>query len=218
MYALFLKGGPVMWPLLAISVVALATALERILFLLQQMQNAQPELVKEILLHVEAGEVVEAVRKGSQSQDPIVKTLVYGLLHRDRSLSGALIRAASAEMESLDGGIATLDTVVTLAPLLGLLGTVTGMVRAFGLLGARELEAPVAITGGVAEALIATAFGLMIAILSLIPLNILNSYCAKTRRRIEQAATELEYLLAAVPQKRVSHANPIRIPATSTAD
>jgi len=194
-----------MWPLLIASVVALATAFERTLFLLNQMEAAQPELVRQILLHVEAGEVAEALRKGQRSQDPAVKTLVAGLLHRRGSLSAALLRAASNEMEAFSRGVATLDTVVTLAPLLGLLGTVTGMVRAFGLLGVKELEAPIAITGGVAEALIATAFGLTIAILALIPLNTLNSYCTKTKRRIDQAATELELLMAPADRERAPY-------------
>jgi len=218
MYSLFLKGGPIMWPLLIASVVAMATAIERVLFLLNQMEEAQPELVREILLHVEAGEVAEALRKGQRSQDPAVKTLMVGLLHRNGALSGALVRAASREMEAFSRGVATLDTVVTLAPLLGLLGTVTGMIRAFGLLGMKELEAPVAITGGVAEALIATAFGLTIAILSLIPLNILNSYCAKTKRRIEQAATELELLLVPAGWKSLPYEDPVRVPSASSAD
>ena len=218
MYSLFLKGGPMMWPLLIASVVALATAIERALFLLTQMEVAQPEKVREILLHVEAGEIAEALRKGQQSQDPVVKTLVYGLLHRSGSLSAALLRVASQEMEAFSRGVATLDTIVTLAPLLGLLGTVTGMVRAFGLLGVKELEAPVAITGGVAEALIATAFGLTIAILSLIPLNILNATCAKTKRKIDQAATELELLMAPAGRERTPHERPVRIPSASSAD
>ncbi len=209
MYALFLKGGPMMWPLLIASVVALATVFERTLFLLNQMEAAQPELVRQMLRHVEVGEVAEALRKGQKSQDPVVKTLVYGLLHRGSSLSAALLRAASIEMEAFSRGVATLDTIVTLAPLLGLLGTVTGMVRAFGMLGGRELEASAAITGGIAEALIATGFGLMIAILALVPLNVLNATFSKTKRRIEQAATELETYW-------VPYENPVRFsPAPS---
>ena len=209
LYALFLKGGPVMWPLLIVSVTALAVAIERGLFLLRHLETAEPQLAREILLHVEAGETDEALKKGRRSQDPVVKVLVHGLLNRGRSLSGALLRAASSELEAYNRGISTLDTVVTLAPLLGLLGTVTGMVRAFGMLGGRELEASAAITGGIAEALIATAFGLMVAILALVPLNILNAVFSKTKRRIEQAATELETLWS-------PYENPLRLsPAPS---
>lgn len=205
-----------MWPLLLASVVALATAIERMLFLMHHAEAAQPELVREMLLHVEAGEIGQALQKGRRSQDPAVKTLVSGLSNRDKSLSGALLRSGSAELEPFGKGIHTLDTIVTLAPLLGLLGTVTGMVRAFGLLGARELEASVAITGGIAEALIATAFGLMIAILALVPLNVLNAYFQKTKRRIEQASTELELLLSAPGP--APYENPVRVSTAPSAN
>lgn len=218
MFSLFLKGGPIMWPLLVVSLAAVATALERLWFLVRHLDSAQPELVQEILLHVQQGSLDKAVERGSSSPDPVVKTLVYGLTHRARSLSGALVRAASTELEAFTRGIGTLDTIVTLAPLLGLLGTVTGMVRAFGLLGAEELSAPTAITGGIAEALIATAFGLTIAIFSLVPLNLVNSYCAKTKRRIEQAATELEFLMIPAGRDRLPNESSLRIPSASTAN
>ena len=211
LYALFLKGGPVMWPLLVVSIVALAIAIERGLFLLRHLETAEPQLAREMLLHVEAGEADEALKKGKRSQDPAVKVLVHGLMNRGRFLSGALLRAASTELEAYSRGISTLDTIVTLAPLLGLLGTVTGMVRAFGMLGGRELEASAAITGGIAEALIATGFGLTIAILALVPLNLLNSTFSKTKRRIEQAATELELLISSPVREASPYENPLRI-------
>ena len=88
-----------------------------------------------------------------------------------------------------------LDTIITLAPLLGLFGTVTGMINAFGLLGNAGLEAPTVITGGIAEALIATAFGLIIAIMALIPFNYLTSMLEEARHDIEDSATHLELLL-----------------------
>ena len=94
-----------------------------------------------------------------------------------------------------------LDTIITLAPLLGLLGTVTGLIRSFGLLGAQELDAPAAITGGIAEALIATAFGLAIAIVALIPFNYLNARLEEARHEIEDASTHLELLLME-PERR----------------
>ena len=87
-----------------------------------------------------------------------------------------------------------LDTIITLAPLLGLLGTVTGMIRAFGIVRG-ELDAPTAITGGIAEALIATAFGLGIAILALLPFNYLNTRLEEARHDVQDAATRLEMAL-----------------------
>jgi biopolymer transport protein ExbB len=74
------------------------------------------------------------------------------------------------------------------------------MIRAFGLLGGRELDAPTVITGGIAEALIATAFGLGVAIVALIPFNYLNARMEEARHEIEDAATQLELLVKPVGQ------------------
>jgi biopolymer transport protein ExbB len=82
-----------------------------------------------------------------------------------------------------------------MAPLLGLLGTVTGMMGSFGMLGGAELSAPSQITGGIAEALIATAFGLGIAIAALIPMNYLHTQADKAKHEIEDASTHLEILM-----------------------
>jgi len=92
-------------------------------------------------------------------------------------------------------GLSVLDTAITLAPLLGLLGTVTGLIRSFRLLGTQELTSPTAITGGIAEALIATACGLNIAIMALIPFNYLNARLEEARHDIEDSTTQLELLL-----------------------
>lgn len=131
--------------------------------------------------------------------DFVARTLLYALQHREESLSSALLRAANLELKRFNRGLAVLDTIITLAPLLGLLGTVTGMIHAFGLLGG-ELDAPTAITGGIAEALIATAFGLGIAITALIPFNYLNARLEQARHEIEDAATHLELLLVKTPK------------------
>lgn len=189
------KGGPVVWPLLATSVVAVAVVIERMIFILQELECRNPALVGQILSHAEKGDAAKAIEIGKSSEDFVARTLVYGLSHRHKSFSSALLQAANRELQRFSRGLPVLDTIVTLAPLLGLLGTVTGLIRSFGLLGAQELEAPTAITGGIAEALIATAFGLSIAIVALIPLNYLNARVEEARRDIEDASTHLELLL-----------------------
>jgi biopolymer transport protein ExbB len=110
-------------------------------------------------------------------------------------LTNALIRSAGTEIHRFTRGISILDTCVTMAPLLGLLGTVTGMMGSFGMLGGAELSAPSQITGGIAEALIATAFGLGIAITALIPMNYLHQQAEKAKHEIEDASTHLEILM-----------------------
>ena len=196
MYTLLSQGGPIMWPLLLTSLIALSVVIERSAFLWRQRRKTQPKLVAAMLRAVEKGQVDEAMSLGEHAEDPVANTLLHGLAGRDKSLTNALIVGACEELKPFSRGIAVLDTIVTLAPFLGLLGTVTGMIRAFGFLGEHELGAPVAITGGIAEALIATAFGLAIAILSLIPLNVLRSTYERTKQRIELAATKLELFLS----------------------
>jgi biopolymer transport protein ExbB len=196
MIQLFLKGGPVMWPLLITSITALAVVVERILFLLGESRRRDPKVLEKILTLVEAGKTEEAATAGGSSRDPVVQVLVSGLLSRGESYTNAILRKANAILKGYNRGLSTLDTIITLAPLLGLLGTVTGMIRAFGLIGNQEIGMPTAITGGIAEALIATAFGLGIAILALIPFNILNTRQEEVRHEIEDAASQLEILLA----------------------
>ena len=195
MLQIFQKGGPIMWPLLAASVMALTVVIERLVFILRELDSRDPAAVGRILSRTENGEVEQAIEEGKSSSDFVARTLVYGLSHRHQSFSNALLQAANRELQRFGRGLPVLDTIVTLAPLLGLLGTVSGLIRSFGLLGAQELEAPAAITGGIAEALIATAFGLSIAIVALIPFNYLTARVEEARREIEDASTHLELLL-----------------------
>ena len=195
MFHLIQKGGPIMWPLILTSIVSLSVVLERLYFILTVARHRQPAVVESILENVERGQVENAIKLGEKSRDFVAYTLVYGLQQKDKSLSNALLRAANHQLKRFNQGLSVLDTVITLAPLLGLLSTVTGMIRAFGLLGGRELDAPTVITGGIAEALIGTAFGLGIAVVALIPFNYLNARLEEARHEIEDAATHLELLL-----------------------
>ena len=145
-----------------------------------------------MLQRVEHHDLNEAVKIGKESRDFVARVLTCALAHRAESFSNAVLRAANRELKNFNRGLSVLDTIVTLAPLLGLLGTITGMIHAFGLLGGRELDAPQAITGGIAQALIATAFGLGIAITALLPFNYLNARLEEARHEIEDAASQLE--------------------------
>jgi biopolymer transport protein ExbB len=195
MIQIFLKGGPMMWPLLLTSLTALTVVFERLIFTVRELMSRQPAVVGEIFAAVERGDLEAAEKAGEGSPDFVARTLTYALRHRDLSYSNALLAAANLELQRFNRGISVLDTIVTLAPLEGLFGTVTGMIHAFGLLGASELGAPTAITGGIAEALIATAFGLVIAMVALLPFNYLNARMEQARLEIENASATLEMLL-----------------------
>ncbi|TAJ08669.1 MAG: MotA/TolQ/ExbB proton channel family protein [Planctomycetota bacterium] len=191
---IFKKGGPIMWPLLIASILAFGTALERVLFLLNEFRKRDGKIVDRLFADVERGDVAAAVRTGKGSKDYVARTLAYALEHKEQSLSNALLYAQAHEQKRFKRGIAILDTVITLAPLLGLLGTVTGMMASFSAIGG-ELSAPGAITGGIAEALIATAYGLGIAITCLLPFNYLNNKLEEVRHELETATNRLELLL-----------------------
>jgi biopolymer transport protein ExbB len=201
MIDLFLNGGPIMWPLLLCSVVTLATVFERLLFIIREGSRRQPAVVEEILRRAEHHDFAAAIHAGQGRRDFVVRVLVYALEHRGESFSGAVLRAANRELKRFNRGLAVLDTIITLAPLLGLLGTITGMIHAFGLLGGQELDAPQAITGGIAQALLATAFGLGIAITALIPFNYLNARLEEARHDIQDTASQLEIQLQHSPEK-----------------
>ena len=203
MFSIFYKGGLVMWPLLFASVVSLTVVFERIIFIVRERRSRKPKVIENILTSVERGNISEAIKQGESCPDFVARTLVYGLMHREKAFSNALLQAANQELRRFSQGLTVLDTTITLAPLLGLLGTVTGMIHAFGLLGAKELESPTVITGGISEALIATAFGLGIAILALIPFNYLNARLEDARHEIEDASTHLEILLRK-PDRRLT--------------
>jgi len=194
MIEIFLKGGPMMWPLLVTSVIALTVVLERLFFSLRERLHRNPAVVAQIFAEAERGDFARAQKAGAGSRDYVARVLTYALEHRETSYSNAILQAANRELQHFNRGISVLDTIVTLAPLEGLFGTVTGMIHAFGLLGASELGAPTAITGGIAEALVATAFGLLIAMVSLLPFNYLNTRLEQARQEIETAAAHLELL------------------------
>jgi len=183
-----------MWPLLVASILAMGTVIERILFLIRKSRGHNPRRVHTFLEMIEKGDVEEAISLEQGTKDYILRTLSFALQNREQTLNTALRLAKEREMKCFRFGIPILDTVITLAPLLGLLGTVTGMMGSFSLIGG-ELSAPGAITGGIAEALIATAFGLGIAITSLLPFNYLNTKIEKVSLEIDSASTQLEILL-----------------------
>ena len=189
---LFQRGGPIMWPLLLLSLAAVTIVIERIIFVLLDWRQKDGKSLRAVLRHVEHGEWEAAGQSARASRDGIVQVVAEGLAERDHALSATLQRSAEQLLQRHARGLALMDTCITAAPLLGLLGTVTGMIRAFSLIGASELGAPTAITGGIAEALIATCFGLGIALIALFPFNFLQARLETFRHQLQDACTAVE--------------------------
>ncbi len=194
----FVKGGSMMWPLLAVAIIGLVFILER-LFALFISARANPEkLVKEIIEIIEEKGVKEALEHLYQNKSPVAKVLAAGLEKTQKGravVEEAMVRKALSELAFLDRGMIYLAACATLGPILGFLGTVTGMIRAFQAIAlAGEVE-PTLVASGISEALITTATGLMIAAPVSLFYSIFATRTNSYQRKIEEASNALiEYL------------------------
>jgi biopolymer transport protein ExbB len=193
----FIAGGWIMWPILITSLVALGVAFERLIWWTMERRKRDPDKVEKVYQAIQKGDLKVASGLARSSEDPVLRVIWHGLNHYYASLEGALQVAAGMEIERAGRFIVVLDTIVTLAPLLGLLGTVTGLMRAFFKLGSAELS-ETAISGGIAEALIATACGLAIAVVSLVFLNYFAAKVSKLQFEIQTACTNVEVLFSSI--------------------
>jgi biopolymer transport protein ExbB len=190
--SIVVQGGLVMIPLLASSVIALTVIIERLYFWRRLRSQS---VVHRILVLVAEGDLPQAAQEASASRHPVARVLGAGIASKHLLPGAAMQAAAQAELSQARRYLPVLDTIITLAPLLGLLGTITGMISAFGIVSEAGLGQPHAITGGIAEALIATATGLLIAIMTLVPYNYLRSKVEQLTDLLEEQSTRLELLL-----------------------
>lgn len=166
MWSYVAKGGPVMWPLLLLSVLGIAVAVWRWMALRAATRNVVPFL-RELRERLIAGEVDAAVEVCERHPSPVASIVKAGLLRSGRSkedVERSLQEASSRELAALERGLPILATIAMIAPLLGFLGTVTGMINSFDALARVGLNNPAAVASGISEALITTAAGLIIAI------------------------------------------------------
>ena len=192
MYALFVKGGPLMWPLLCCSVLSLAVIIERLAFWWRLKRQRNGGAVAAVIRHAESGDFEGALDAGRGTADVAARVLVAGLAEREHGLTETMQVAAGDEIARMKWGLGVLDTIITLAPLLGILGTVLGIIESFDLLGASGIGDPKAVTGGIAQALITTAAGLSVAVVTLIPFNYLITKVQAATKDLETLTTRLE--------------------------
>ncbi|MFZ3047515.1 MAG: MotA/TolQ/ExbB proton channel family protein, partial [Desulfatirhabdiaceae bacterium] len=124
--------------------------------------------------------------------DYIIRILVTGILHREFSMTRAMESLAADEVRKMQQFMNIIDTMITVSPLLGILGTVTGVISSFDAIGSSGIDHPQIITAGLAEALVTTAAGLIIAIFAVFPYNYFNSRIENAVLNIERYATSLE--------------------------
>jgi len=194
----FYQGGPVMYPLLFCSLISLTIVIERGIFWMREKKRRNRKLLDRFMSLVEKGDLEEAREVVTDSRDPVVRVLVCGIVHQGFSLKDALRMSADEEIARMRRYLPVLDTMITLSPLLGILGTVTGIIYSFNVMGSSGVENPAMITAGIGQALLTTAFGLAIAIFSLIPYNYFLSTIEKTAQEMEKYGTTLEILFEKV--------------------
>jgi len=195
MLDLFYRGGPVMYPLLFCSLLSLTLILERLIFWMREEGNRDRRLLTSFMELIEKNDLGGAKEITKDTRDFVIRVLVCGVVHREFSLRDALQMSADEEIGRMRKYLPILDTMITLAPLLGILGTVIGIIRSFNMLGTLGVEDPGMITAGIGQALITTAFGLIIAIAALIPFNYFQSKVDKAVSEMEKFGTNIEILV-----------------------
>ncbi|HUX12987.1 MAG TPA: MotA/TolQ/ExbB proton channel family protein [Spirochaetia bacterium] len=190
---LFQKGGPMMWPLLACSLLSLTISIERLSFWLVRARRRR-SIELDAVLELSTGPREAALTAARECQDPAAGVLVAGLGHN--LAAEAMENAAIGLLKSSRRGLKALDTIVTIAPMLGLLGTVTGVIRSFGFFHASGTVDMALLGSGFAEALLTTAFGLSIAILTVVPYNFFRARVQQESEYLSAIGTELEERLS----------------------
>ena len=185
-------GGATIYPLLALAVVAVVVILEKAL--LFAARTRPPRALAELAAETAPWDALERDGAVLDGRNCFARVCRVVAANRKRPLWWVESRVAeeAGRIEAALGRwLWALETIVTAAPLLGLLGTIIGMIRAFRLFGSEGLVDPRGVTGGVAEALVATAAGLLIAIVSLLAFNYFSQRLAQVMDALEQFATRL---------------------------
>lgn len=180
---LMIRGGFVMWPLLAMSIVMIALVIERTVFWVNLHGRRG---------RARFGRLIDALRRGQRerveairSERPDAYADLAEMLVRMGPTDPNAVAASEEVRPRMERFLATLATIVTASPLLGILGTVSGIIKSFALLGGRSMPDPAQVSHGIAEALIATASGLSLALLTLFPYMIFRAQADRAVGRME---------------------------------
>lgn len=190
---IFKNGGPVMWPLLACSVIGLALSLERFYSLKRAHTNPE-KLMTKVKDALAKGDKGVAIGYCEATPGPVARAVATAIdligLDADEIREG-VNEAYLIETPRMERGLPLLSTIITISPLLGLLGTITGLMQLFQVIAGGEIGNSEALSSGIAEALITTATGLILAIVFLVAYNIISTQVDRLQNQMEKTVTEL---------------------------
>lgn len=202
MWDMIQRGGPVMYLIIILSVIAFGIILERMYNFAKARIDAQ-KFMDEIIKHLKRNKIIEAIEMCNQTPGPIAHIIKAGILKHDRSkpeIREAIDEAAQLEIPRLEKHLPIIATIAHIAPLLGLLGTVSGIIKAFQIIQTKALTMtpvnPGDLSGGIWEALLATLAGLAVAIPTYVAYNYLVSQVDSLVYEMERSATDLVNLLS----------------------
>jgi len=197
MWELVKAGGYVMWPIILCSIAAAAIFVER-LWTLQEKRVIPNELTKKVVQWIETRELNDKMIAALEQNSPLGKVIAVGLANRNRSRDILVERVTDTGrhvVHELERFIGMLGTIASISPLLGLLGTVSGIINAFNDITVRGTGDPRILSGGIAQALVATAAGLVVAIPSLVGYRYLRGRIEGLVIQMEKEAMTLVELL-----------------------
>lgn len=193
------QGGIIMFLILLLSLVATVIIIERLVYL-RKIQADERKLIGRLKSTLEKGHFDEAMSICESNPSPITNLMRVGIEHRNytsSTIKDAIVDAAAMEVPRLERFLSALGSIASIAPLLGLLGTVTGNIRLFGVLGDYgAIGDPAVLAGGISEALLTTAAGIVVSIPAIIFYNYLVSKVNHIIIRLENRVNDMVLLFA----------------------
>ncbi|MBF0254198.1 MAG: MotA/TolQ/ExbB proton channel family protein [Candidatus Omnitrophica bacterium] len=209
MIELIQKGGPVMIALLGASVLAVTFIVERLFWWFAQYREMPASVWESRMGLLREGGIGPFLDFCRTSKDPVARTFCRAARGTESIRPEILAAEADVTLQDSLKFLGLLDTVVTLSPLLGIFGTVTGIIRSFDLMGAQGISDPHAVSAGIAQALITTAAGLAVAMPSLVCHSFFVSKSERLAARLDRACAEFEIAAARPARKGTRPCEPV---------
>jgi len=190
----FIEGGWVMWPILVSFLLSLSVFIDRVVWWSALQSKLRPSQQNQAREALGTGDFATAWQLSNNTEEPFLINLKEGITHANTSMLAAMQLHATLLIEKAEARMWVLSTMITLAPLLGLFGTVAGLMGSFAAIGDDQLAVS-AVTGGIGEALIATACGIAIAVICLLPYNFFRKRISVLRSSLERWINHSELLV-----------------------